>query len=380
MPISRTIAHRLTALCLASLMSVAAAVEAPAPASSIAPPPPGKVTELKGVSVSGVQPGPGLWKVSKGDHVLWVLGTLDLLPKHMDWQARDVQAVIADAQQVLDRPQVKLDAKLGFFGALGLLPSLIGVRNNPDGKRLVDLVPPDQYARWLVLKKRYLGWDNGVEKQRPIFAAAALSMAAIKQAELSNDMLDPLIKKAAARHGLTPTPIAYTIVVEQPKAVVKDFKKSPLDDRDCFAKTLDHLDSDVALMRARANAWATGDLDTLRRLPLSDQLQVCLAAVSTSGVAHELGLAGIEARVEATWVAAANKALETNRVTFAQLPMARLLGEHSYLAALQAEGYTVSLPDGLSDAVTNGPATTEGVSTAERHPVQRRAALTRLPC
>ncbi len=355
MPVSRSIAHRLIALCLAGLVSVAAAVEAPVPSSSVATPPPGKVTELQGVSVSGVQPGPGLWKVSKGDHVLWVLGTLDLLPKHMDWQARDVLAAIAESQQVLDRPQVKLDAKLGFFGTLGLLPSLIGVRNNPDGKRLVDVVPPDQYARWLVLKKRYLGWDNGVEKQRPIFAAAALFIAAIKQADLSNDMLDPLIKKAAAQHDLKPTPVTYTVVVDQPKAVVKDFKKTPMDDRDCFAKTLDHLDSDVALMRARANAWATGDLDTLRRLPLSDQLQVCLAAVDASGVAHELGLTAIEDHVEATWVTAASKALATNRVTFAQLPMQRLLGDHSYLAALQSLGDTVTSPDGLSDGEPAAP-------------------------
>jgi hypothetical protein len=373
MPITRRFARWAILPCLVTLASVAAAVDAPASSSSIAlapiAPPPGKVTQLQGVSVSGVQPGPGLWKVSKGDHVLWVLGTLDLLPKHMDWQARDVQAVIAESQQVLDRPQVKVDAKLGFFGTLGLLPSLIGVRNNPDGKHLVDVVPPEQYARWLVLKKRYLGWDNGVEKQRPIFAAATLFIAAIKQADLSTDMLDPLIKKAAAQHGLKPTPVTYTIVIEQPKAVVKDFKKSSLDDGDCFAKTLDHLDRDVALMRARANAWATGDLDTLRRLPLSDQLQVCLAAVNASGMAHELGLNDIEAHVKATWVAAASKALENNRVSFAQLPMQRLLGGHSDLDALQAMGYVVTPPDGLSDGATEpaAAATTSAAPGDARH-------------
>jgi hypothetical protein len=373
MPITRRFARWAILPCLVTLASVAAAVDAPASSSSIAlppiAPPPGKVTQLQGVSVSGVQPGPGLWKVSKGDHVLWVLGTLDLLPKHMDWQARDVEAVIAESQQVLDRPQVKVDAKLGFFGTLGLLPSLIGVRNNPDGKHLVDVVPPEQYARWLVLKKRYLGWDNGVEKQRPIFAAATLFIAAIKQADLSTDMLDPLIKKAAAQHGLKPTPVTYTIVVEQPKAVVKDFKKSSLDDGDCFAKTLDHLDRDVALMRARANAWATGDLDTLRRLPLSDQLQVCLAAVNASGMAHELGLNDIEAHVKATWVAAASKALENNRVSFAQLPMQRLLGGHSDLDALQAMGYVVTPPDGLSDGATEpaAAATTSAAPGDARH-------------
>jgi hypothetical protein len=373
MPITRRFARWAILPCLVTLASVAAAVDAPASSSSIAlapiAPPPGKVTQLQGVSVSGVQPGPGLWKVSKGDHVLWVLGTLDLLPKHMDWQARDVQAVIAESQQVLDRPQVKVDAKLGFFGTLGLLPSLIGVRNNPDGKHLVDVVPPEQYARWLVLKKRYLGWDNGVEKQRPIFAAATLFIAAIKQADLSTDMLDPLIKKAAAQHGLKPTPVTYTIVVEQPKAVVKDFKKSSLDDGDCFAKTLDHLDRDVALMRARANAWATGDLDTLRRLPLSDQLQVCLAAVNASGMAHELGLNDIEAHVKATWVAAASKALHRQLGEGHAIVLQRLAGGHSDLDALQAMGYVVTPPDGLSDGATEpaAAATTSAAPGDARH-------------
>ena len=333
-----------------TMAQTAGRATAPAAAGTAAMPPPGRVTELQGVSVSGVQPGPGLWKVSKGDHVLWVLGTLEVLPKGMLWQARDVQAAIAESQQVLDKPQVKVDAKLGFFGTLGILPSLIGVRNNPDGKRLVDVVPADQYARWLVLKAKYLGHDGSVEKQRPIFAAFALFIAAIRNAGLTNDTIDPLIKKAARQHDLALTPVIHTVTVEQPKAVVKDFKKGTLQDGDCFAKTLDHLESDVALMRARANAWATGDLDTLRRLPLSDQLQVCLAAVSQSGMAQELGLSGIDAQLEGSWVTAAGRALATNRVTFAQLPMARLLSQPGYLTALEAQGATVTPPDGLADA------------------------------
>ena len=74
--------------------------------------------ELPTVVVTGEQPGPGLWKVTSGDHVLWILGTLSPLPKNMHWQAREVEEAIASAQEVLDPPHIKVDANVGFFGKL----------------------------------------------------------------------------------------------------------------------------------------------------------------------------------------------------------------------------------------------------------------------
>ena len=61
------------------------------------------------IVISGAQPGPGMWKVSKGDHVLWVLGTLSPLPKSMEWQSRDVEAVFAQAQEVMSAPGCRLE-------------------------------------------------------------------------------------------------------------------------------------------------------------------------------------------------------------------------------------------------------------------------------
>ena len=115
------------------------------------------IAEMDTIVVSGEQPGPGLWKVSKGDHVLYVLGTLAPLPKGMSWKANEVVEVIAMAQEVLGTPQVGIKADVGFFGQLALLPSLIGVRKNPDDKTLKDVVPAELYARWSVLKEKYIG-------------------------------------------------------------------------------------------------------------------------------------------------------------------------------------------------------------------------------
>ena len=110
---------------------VAFAQSTPAPASSAA----GQVQNLEAVTVSGIQPGPGLWKVSKGDHVMWVLGTLSPLPDKIQWKAEEVEQTIAESQEVLGPPSVSLKPKTNFFGKLFLLPSLVERAKTPTDKR-----------------------------------------------------------------------------------------------------------------------------------------------------------------------------------------------------------------------------------------------------
>ena len=79
--------------------------QAVAAAQDPVPPTDGIRTEAT-VVVTGEQPGPGLWLVRKGDHELWILGTLNPLPAGMQWQARQVEQVIASAQEVIRPPRV----------------------------------------------------------------------------------------------------------------------------------------------------------------------------------------------------------------------------------------------------------------------------------
>jgi hypothetical protein len=51
--------------------------------------------------VVGDQPGPGLWKVTRGDNVLWLLGSTRFVPARATWRAEQVKARIAESQQVL---------------------------------------------------------------------------------------------------------------------------------------------------------------------------------------------------------------------------------------------------------------------------------------
>ena len=301
--------------------------------------------DLPAMVVSGELPGPGLWKVSKGDHVLWILGTLTPLPKKMQWQSRQVSDTELAAQTVLLPPAIKLNAKVGFFGSLLLLPRLVGIRNNPDGRKLADVLPPPVYARWQALKARYLGHDGGVEKYRPMFASFKLYRAAVKEAGLSDDdIAGKLVRKLAKAHDIPLVDTSYRFTVADPKAALTEFRHGSMDDTRCFEQTLDRVEHGVPQMQARANAWATGDIDTLANMPRDHAGRACADAFSGADFARQQGLQDLPEKMAQSWMDAADKALTQNHSTLALLPMGDLLAPDGYLARLEAQGYAVESP------------------------------------
>ena len=303
------------------------------------------VTDMEAVVVSGTQPGPGLWRVSKGEHVLWVMGTLSPLPRKMTWLSSEADAILADAQEVVRSPGVSFDADVGIVRGALLIPSLLKARRNPQGSTLKDVLPADLYARWSVLKARYLGRDAGVEKWRPMFAAHELYQEALKKAGLTESgVVSPVVDKAVKRHDIKTTSPVVKFTVEQPKEAIKEFQQTSLNDVECFRKTLDRIENDLPLMVERANAWSVGDIDALRALPYDNQQIACLSAFSGAEFARKRGVTDVPAKVEGQWLSAAETALENNRVSFATLPIAELLKPDGYLSKLQAKGYEVEAP------------------------------------
>jgi hypothetical protein len=316
------------------------------PASAAVTPPPAAPRELAPVMVSGVQPGPKLWKVTRGDRVLWVLGTLTPAPKRIEWTSREAERAIAASGNVLLGARASVTADIGLIRGALLLPKALKARNNPDGKTLRDVLPPRTYARWDVLRARYLGRDRGIEKRRPIAAAEELYAAAIRQAGLDPDnQVRPKVEKIADRHDVPVEIAEVKATISDPKAALRAFADESLDDLACFELTLDRLEADLAQMAARANAWSIGDLDTMRRLPYTDQGQACLSAMLDSAVARSQGLDALPAQVRTAWLDAAEKSMAAHKTSFALLPMAEILKPDGYLAALAARGYAIEAPD-----------------------------------
>ncbi len=301
---------------------------------------------LDAIVVSGRQPGPGLWKVTRGDRTLWILGLLTPLPKRMDWDSATVQRRVVESQELLLPPRMTLDADVGFFKGLLLLPTVMKARKNPDGKTLRELVSAEQYARWQVLKQRYIGGDKDIEEWRPLFAALELYTKAISRSGLTQDSaVVETVTKIARRNDVKTTDPKLVIKIENPKALLKEFQRETLDDTGCFERTLARIEGDLGVMTQRANAWAQGDTEGMRNLQARNtQWSACNAAMTGNAVARKIGMTDIEQRVQRKWMEAVEAAMSRNKTTFALLPVSQLLAPDGYLADLAAKGYMIEEP------------------------------------
>jgi hypothetical protein len=92
-------------------------------------------------------------------------------------------------------------------------------------------------------------------------------------------------------------------------------------------------------MKARAAAWAVGDVDALRKQPLPDQQGVCLATLSRSARFKDLS-----DKTARAWMQGAEESLATNDSTVALKPIYELLGPTGILEHFRTKGYGVEGP------------------------------------
>jgi uncharacterized protein YbaP (TraB family) len=330
-------------LAVASVISFSCAAyaqssSAPLPASNTVP-------MLAPVVVSGVLPGPALWKVSKGKHVMWVLGLTSAVPRDMQWKSAEVESRIAASQAVLKLPSLEIGVRPSFYRS-SMMPSPKELGKNPDEKTLEDVLTPELYQHWLVLSAKYLGDSRRVERMRPILAGRKLYEAALKHYGLVDEYgLENIVYKAAARDGVAAFNTSYQLVLKDPSEAIRSLSDKSMNDQHCLGQVLDALDHDLAQTTARANAWATGDIDTLRSILSQVQQDSCLSTLDSSPFVETLGISDIESRVRKNWISNAEHAIDKNQQTFAVLPMHELLAPDGYLSALQSDGYGVQAPD-----------------------------------
>jgi len=290
------------------------------------------------VVISGKYSGPKLWRVSRDGHTLWLLGTVEPLPKRMVWQTADVEGLLRHTQEVIPAwPSVGI----GFhpFTALRLYALWRESQTNPDRQPLQAVLPPALYARFSALKLRFAPRDRRIEQLRPILAARRLYDDALRASDLTphNDIQQTVLRLARQEN----VPVHQDkLLVKDPVGVMKDLTEVPRSaEIACLQSVVTRLETDVGPMQARARAWALGNVALLRRLTHTDNRATCLEAVSGSARVRAL-----VAQAQQDWMDAIVQALAQNDTTLALQSMDLLLGPNGTLETLRRMGYRVEGP------------------------------------
>jgi hypothetical protein len=297
----------------------------------------GAPTTIEEITVIGRYPGPPLWRVSSGDHVLWIFGDLTPVPKGLTWDPRNAQRIVDRADAVIGPMRIRAPT----YNPIKIFRTLRAARRlsrNPDGSTLADVLPPDLYARYDALRRRHMPDDKRNEQLRPALAVLRLHGAALDDVELTLDTgvmkaIERLMKRSDAEEAQAKVETEAATVLEELEKVTREAELN------CFATVLTTLETDLDGMKERAQAWAIGDVDALRRFDYPDAQGDCLQMLFSSSGLKDLG-----DELFAKWLSEAEHALATHDTTFSVLPMRELVAADGLLAQLAARGFVVTAP------------------------------------
>jgi uncharacterized protein YbaP (TraB family) len=309
-------------------MQVRAQSEAPAP-QQIA------LEELETVIVIGEQPGPGLWKVSKDGHTLWLLGTYGPLPAKMSWRSREVETIVKESQEIYGH--------VWFKGSTSDSKLVYKATRNVDGKALEDVLPNDLYRRFVELNRQFGGGSDQFQQLRPSAAADRLRDKALRKLKLTSDGgIEKSLQRLARKHRVKFRSLGVMIDDKPVREMMKQLDAIPREqDIPCAIAKMDRLESTLKEAVVRTNAWARGDIAMLRQsLGVADEEPDACAAFFDSW--KGLRDAGLAANTQGE--AALREALRNNRSTLAMISIGELLRADGILARFRADGCEIEEP------------------------------------
>jgi uncharacterized protein YbaP (TraB family) len=326
---ARILRSVLPVLLLAPALALAAASSDEAP-----------LPELETFVVSGEQPGPALWKVTRKDHTLWILPTYGPLPAQLVWKSRQVEDVIRGSQEVYALAQIPVERPDDVKSRTRMFKAVMNI----DGKALVEVMPPDLHRRFVQLSEKYAGGSAPFERFRPFQAVDLLQDAAMNRLQLTSDGgVHDTVRRLADRHGVKYMTF-QSLGSGTWERLISDLEKTPRDaDVACAQARMDRLESDLREAVDRANAWARGDLSELRHdvglLNGGPDMVVCRQFFQ-----HMKSVRQALQAMRRKSYSAYEKALKRNRSTLVLISIGDLFDADGLLAMMKKGGYRIDEP------------------------------------
>jgi TraB family protein len=290
---------------------------------------------LEVVLIQGVQPGPGLWKVSSDEHVMWILGEISPYPRKVKWRSKAFERLMDNSQELL------LDFS-GFWSANHTDTRRLAMAELlPAGVRLKDVISPQLHQRVEVSARRFGALE--LEDLRPFAATNRLVVSAMDSMDMKSFSARFTAEQLARKRHLKVTRFAV------PELPFDDRLKNWQDDSNvvCLERLLAAIGDGGAGVRRLANAWSEGEIGALRQLvPLYSFSRDGFRADECAAAMHggKQQAADYKRKRTQLWLQQAKRALRNNLRTMAVVPMSELFAADGYLAALRAAGYEIEEP------------------------------------
>ena len=323
----RAIARAMACLVMlgATMPAVAAAAQTatdttPPQAAAPAAKPWSDITE---VVVRARAPGPAMWKLTRGDATVWVMGTLHVAPKSLPWDATRFRRILTGAHILIlpriiqDEPVSEQDMELS------------------GSQQLSDVVSAAAYHRFQtdLEQENFDGLPNGLAYQ-PAWAGAWLILRIYDAHDITTHIVPPEVTTYAAQSGVT---VKY---VDRHTNRLQARQYSRMDKATgeaCLNDYLDGIDHDLASVDPMGKAWADGDIPTILANHREPAWVTCFLAQPKYAQIYETYAVD-------DMVKAVDDALKTPGKSVAVMPLSDLLRRDGILDRLRAEGVTITAP------------------------------------
>lgn len=286
------------------------------------------------VVVTGRRPGPPLWRVTSAQNTLWLFGTVNPLPRSLEWDDASVTHLLDGAGGLLLPPNLSMSTS-NPLRALGMLRRFNAAKKLPKGDSLEDVLPADTLAQWHAVIERFGLKARRYERLKPLFAGEAVLEDALASIGLeSDDDLLKALKRLAKRHDVEL--LTADVAVEIDDGLNYFESITDQDSIACLQTILGALDRDVSAARDRAIAWADGDASGLVEFDTG-----AVAASCRTTPLDGAGAADARRASRLSWLESAEALLGSHSVSLAVLPIAEIVGEDGLVSALRLRGYEV---------------------------------------
>jgi len=283
-----------------------------------------EVTEVDEVVVEARRSGAPTWEVTRGGSTLLLVGTIQALPKSLEWRADALERAAERADRVLYSQAVALSPGdiLRILWRQGTLTRL------PRGKTSADYLTPEWQARLVALDAKT---RDDLMRQSFFTTTSELLFGLTNLNRNRGPSVEDAVRRTA-RRGRTPS---ERIGEVRGDAVIEDLLTMPPETWvPCIQLAIVAGEAGEPGMLERAAAWRRFDVPTVMESPLELALSQC----------WPWGDPEWGAQLRTQWLEGATAALAQDGTTLAIAPLRVLAEPNGLLDTLQAQGFEIIGP------------------------------------